>query len=204
MKRTSKYVLKTVSSGVLALGLLSACGTPSPVPEDAFYRISPSVDTVGQQALEGIVEVGRFAASGSLGNRPLLMSSRDSNAVSEYHYHFWIEAPPILLQSALVSALRASKVAKTVVTPEMRVTPEFTVTGRVLRLETIRGQSPAGLVSLELSLRREKDGKLLVLQEYTAEVDADRDNVVAAAAALEKAVSQVFSNFIYDIRKVSM
>lgn len=198
-----KHLIKTLSTSLLMVGFLSACGTPAAVPEDAFYRISPIPDGVGKQVIDGIVEVGRFAASGSLGNRPLLMSDRGSNAVSEYHYHFWIESPPMLLQSALVSALRASKVAKTVVTPEMRSTPAYTVTGRVLRLETIRGQNPAGLVTVELSLRQESDGTLLVLEEYTAEVSATKDNVAAGAQALEKAVSQVFASFVTDIRRAS-
>lgn len=204
MKHTLKRMLRLVAAGLMGLGFLSACASPPPVPEDSFYRIAPVAENPGAQVLDGMVEVSRFSASGSLGNRPLLMSDRGSSAVNEYHYHFWIEQPPILLQTALVSYLRSSKVAKTVVTPELRVTPDYTVTGHVLRMETVRGTKPAGLVTFELSLRRESDGKILVLDEYTIEVPAAQDRVQDGAVAVEQAINQAFANFVADIRKLPL
>ncbi|PCI41703.1 MAG: ABC transporter [Rhodospirillaceae bacterium] len=203
MKYSSKRLGKVLALGLLSMSVLSACGSAPVVPEDAFYRITPQAETSGNTALDGIVEVGRFSASGSLGNRPLLMSYRDSNEVTEYNYHFWIESPPILLQSALVSYLRLANVATQVVTPAMRVTPDYTVTGRVLRFETVRGTAPAGVVTFELALRQERTDKILVLKEYTADVAASQDRVQDGAVALEQAVNQAFHNFISDIRKTS-
>jgi len=204
MKLISKRMMSVCGAGLLGLGFLSACASPPPVPDDSFYRISPMAEKPGNQALDGVVEVARFAASGSLGNRPLLMSDRGSNAVTEYHYHFWIESPPILLQTALVSYLRSTKVAAQVVTPELRVTPDYTVTGHVLRMETLRGSKPAGLVIFELSLRRESDGKIMVLNEYRIEVPADKDRVQDGAVALEHAIDQAFRKFVADIRKAPL
>ncbi|PHS74062.1 MAG: ABC transporter [Rhodospirillaceae bacterium] len=203
MKYSPKRLVKILAVGLLGLGALSACGSAPVVPEDAFYRITPQAEASGNSVIDGIVEVGRFAASGSLGNRPLLLTYRDSNEVTEYNYHFWIESPPILLQSALVSYLRLANVAAQVVTPEMRVTPDYTITGRVLRFETVRGAQPAGVVGFELALRQERTDKILVLKEYTADVAASQDRVQDGAVALEQAVNQAFQNFVSDIRKVT-
>jgi len=199
MKRIRKNLSGLLTVGLLGVGLLSACGTPPRVPDDSFYRLSPHAAKAGALALKGSVEVNRFVASGSLGNRPLLFSEPGSNAVNAYHYHFWIEAPPILLQSALVSYLRSSGVAAQVVTPNMRVAADYTVSGRVLRLETVRGDRPTATVAFELTLRRERDGKLLVLNEYRVEVPADKKGIEADVAAIERAVDTVFARFVADI-----
>jgi len=184
----------------LAVGLLAACTTPPPVPEDSFYRLTPQAD-LGTMVLDGSVEVDRFVASGSLANRPLLFSDKGSNAVNEYHYHFWIEAPPILLQGALVSYLRSSGVAKRVVTPKMRVTPDYIIGGRILRLETVRDDKPIGAVTFELTLRRQSDGELLVLDEYRAEIPSAKNGIETDVGAIEQAVNEAFASFVADIRK---
>ena len=183
----------------LTAGILTGCAAPPPAPEDQFYRLSVSAQP-GAQVLDGAVEVGRFDASGALGNRPLLYVDEGSNALTEYHYHFWLEAPPVLLQGALVSYLRGANVAARVVTPEMRARPDYTVTGRVMRLETVRGAPSIAAVTLELSLRREADGEILVLGEYAAEVPAGQRGIQTDVAALERAVDDAFARFVADIR----
>jgi len=197
-----KRFVKVIAPAVLSLSMLSACGSAPPVPEDSFYRLSPRAEAPADDKplLDGIVEVDRFAASGSIANRPLLFSEPGSSAVSEYHYHFWIEAPPILLQNALVSYLRSSNLSKRVVTPEMRVNPDYTVHGRVMRLETVLSEPPVGIVELELSLRRESDGELLVLGEYRAEVPSGPEGVRTDVSAIDKAVNQAFHAFVVDVQ----
>jgi len=202
-----KQIIKSKFSALLftgvAVALLSACAAPPPAPEDAFYRLSPRADAPVSPApkLKGVVEVDRFVAAGSLANRPLLFSEPGSSAVSEYHYHFWIEAPPILLQNALVSYMRSTGIVERVVTPEMRVRPDYTVRGRLMRLETVQGENAIGVAEFELSLRRESDGELLVLGEYRAEVPSGADGVRTDVSAIEKAVNKVFEDFVADIQK---
>ncbi len=192
---------KPIVPALLAMGLLSACAAPPPAPEDAFYRLNPRAggETAVAPLLSGVVEIDRFVASGSLANRPLLFAEAGSNAVSEYHYHFWIEAPPILLQNALVSYLRSAGVSKRVVTPEMRVTPDYTIRGRVMRLETVLGNPATGVAEFELSLRREHDGELIVLGEYLAEVPSGQNGVKTDVTAIEAAVDKAFAAFVADI-----
>ena len=203
MKQIVKSKITALLFTGLMVGFVSACAVPPPAPEDAFYRLSPRADQpqVSVPVLKGTVEVDRFVAAGSLANRPLLFSEPGSSAVSEYHYHFWIEAPPILLQNALVSYLRSTGLAERVVTPDMRVRPDYTVRGRLMRLETVLGDNAIGVAEFELSLRRESDGELLVLGEYRAEVPSGPDGVKTDVSAIEKAVNKAFADFAQDIQK---
>ena len=198
--RAVPYMLNRLAVGLAVLGLLGACAAPPPAPEDQFYRLDITADNPGATVLSGVVEVNRFVASGGLANRPLLFSQPGSNAVSEYHYHYWMEPPPILLQSALVSYLRSDNVAARVVTPEMRTVPDYSIMGRILRLEVVRGPKPVGAVTFELTLRRESDDKLLVLGEYRAEVPAGANGMQTDVAAIELAVKEAFAKFSADIR----
>lgn len=191
---------KRLAVALAALGMLSACAAPPSAPEDQFYRLDITASNPGTVMLNGVVEVDRFVASGVLANRPLLFSQSGSNAVSEYHYHYWMEPPPILLQGALVSYLRSDNVATRVVTPEMRAAPDYSILGRILRLEVVRGSNPVGAVTFELTLRRESDDKLLVLGEYRAEVPAGANEMQTDVAAIEQAVKEAFAKFVADIR----
>lgn len=193
----------TVAMAVLALGLVSACAAPPPPPEDKFYRLDVLAPQAEAPALHGVVEVERFVAAGALANRPLLYADPGSNAVSEYHYHFWLEPPPILLQSALVSYLRSDGLGSRVVTPEMRVDADYTVLGRVIRLETVHSNPPVGTVAFELALRREADRKLLVVGEYRAEVPSNATGIHTDVAAIERAVDEAFARFVADIRSAA-
>lgn len=195
-------IVKIIAPALVSVGLLAGCGSAPSVPEDSFYRLNPRAEqaVADKPVLDGVVEVDRFAASGSIANRPLLFSEPGSSAVSEYHYHFWIEAPPILLQNALVSYLRSANLSKRVVTPEMRVSPDYTIRGRLMRLETVLSEPPVGIAELELSLRRESDGELLVLGEYRAEVPSGPNGVRTDVSAIEKAVDKAFGEFVADIQ----
>ncbi len=188
-----------MAAGFATLVLLSACAAAPSAPEDNFYRISPVAAGTLKRSLNAVVEVEPFVASGALGNRPLLYREPASKVLRGYHYHLWLEPPSTLLQNALVSYLRSAKALTMVVTPPLRATPGYTVTGRVLRLEMRRGKRPAGVVALELSLRREGDGTLMFVQEYRATVVSAANTPAAGVAAIDKAVGDVFRRFSADL-----
>jgi len=203
MTGRSRFARVALVAG-LVVALAGACAAPPPAPEDAFYRLSPRAESplMATPVLKGMVEVDRFTASGSLGSRPLLFSEPGSNTVTEYRYQYWIEAPPVLLQNALVSYLRSAGVAERVASVGLKLRPDYTVRGRIMALETVEGPTSSGLVELELSLRRERDNKVLVLREYRVQMPSAAKNVKSDAAAIERAVTQVFASFVEDITKL--
>ncbi|MDH5187664.1 MAG: ABC-type transport auxiliary lipoprotein family protein [Rhodospirillaceae bacterium] len=200
MKKTLSAM--TIAVSLTSLVALNACATAQSVPQDNFYRLAPQPETSQQGGIlqDATVEVARFVADGSVSNRPILYSSdANPNSVSEYHYHFWIEAPPTLIKDSLVSYLRAAGIANRVVTPEMRVSSDYSVLGRIKRLEIYTGKKYTGVASFEIGLRRNSDGELLVLNEYESKVEANNNSVGSVITAVEKATEDIFARFVHDI-----
>jgi len=201
MDKSMKKIFSSLAV-VVSLFALNACASAPSVPQDNFYRIAPQPTTnqQGSALQDATVEVSRFVADGSVSNRPILYSSdANPNSVSEYNYHFWIEAPPTLIKDALVSYLRATNVANRVVTPEMRVSSDYSVLGRIKRLEIYTGNKYTGVASFEIGLRRNLDGELVVLNEYESKIAADNNSVGSVITAVEKAVEDIFARFVHDI-----
>ena len=206
-----RFIAPTLAVVVIVLaGGLAACSQP-PLPKDHFYRIlivPPQAAQAAQAAktakttprFKGGLEVTRFAVEGITAKLPIVYSAADDpNEVMAYTYHMWTEAPEAMLSGQLVNYLRAAKIADKVVTPESRIDAAYIVSGRIKRFERITGDASKGLVFLELSLRESKNNKLIYMNTYRAEVDASKDGVSGAVAALGKGVAQIFARFTADI-----
>ncbi len=151
--------------------LLVSCSQP-PVPQDNFYRLQVTAPgtSLAKTPLDGTLEVARLLADGLTAGRPIVYSeaARPLEA-NEYHYHFWTDSPTVLLRDELVSYLRRAGVAKNVVTPEMRLEPDFVLTGKIKRLEQVRGDPSKVVISLELALRDRRGDRLLLVKTYDME-----------------------------------
>jgi len=181
---------------VAAAAVLAACSQP-PIPEDHFYRLQVATPQARPKPLQGTIEVERFIADGVVADRPIVYSDRGSaHEVQAYHYHFWVEPPTVMLQNQMVAFLRSGRVATRVVTPELRIEPDYVVTGKIIRFEQVRGNPPGIAVELELALKRSGDDRVLVLETRRVEARAANDSVPAAVAAMSQAVTQLFQNFV--------
>jgi ABC-type uncharacterized transport system auxiliary subunit len=181
---------------LLVTPLLAGCfGSAPPVPRDHFYRLLVSSPTA---RLPGVLRVEPFQADGLLRERLLLYSvSGASHEVQQHNYHYWTDAPPQMLQDQLVTYLRQSKVARSVVTPDMRVRADYQVTGKVKRLERLLGGGPPRVVvELELALVRLSDNALLLVDNFGDEEPEDGNDVGSAVVALNKATRRVFDRFL--------
>lgn len=181
--------------------LLGACAQPE-VPTDRFYRLDVAQPQTrfAKPPLDGTLEVERFVADGLTAGRPITYSeSGRPREVLEYHYHFWTEPPTIMLRDQLVAYLRAAKVADTVVTPEHRVEPDYELSGKIKRLEQVKGKPPGAVVELELALKRSADGRILILHTYRIEAEAKSGTVAAAVEALNSALGLIYARFLNDI-----
>ncbi|MCB2100972.1 MAG: membrane integrity-associated transporter subunit PqiC, partial [Rhodobacterales bacterium] len=187
-----------VLGGVLGLG---ACAQ-DPAPEDAYYRLRAAAPArvLATPYLPGTLEVEKFVADGLTAGRPISYSEAGMpHQVKEYHYHFWTQPPTIMVRDEMVAFLRAAKVAKAVVTPEMRVGADYELTGRILRLEKINGAQPRAALDLELAVTEIATQRLLFLNTYHQEVAAGGDTVAAAVAALDDGLNATFTRFLADL-----
>lgn len=186
----------------LALSLgLAACAQP-PLPQDHFYRLEAPRPTApnAQPRLKGVIEVPRFTADGLVAGRPLVYTEAGKeHELLDYHYHFWVEPPGLMLQDRLVHFLRAAKLADNVVTPELRIEADYVINGRIRRLERVVGaKPPRAVLELELGLRRAKGDRILWLETYRGEPDCAEDSVTSAVQALNGALGTVFQRFLDD------
>jgi ABC-type uncharacterized transport system auxiliary subunit len=189
--------------------LLGAClGSTPPLQRDHYYRIVvPAEGTkAADPSLPGVVSVPPFEADGLLRERPLLFSTGGrSHELQQYVYHYWSDAPPRMLQAALAVYLRRNGLARSVVTPSLRVRPDFEVVGRIKRLEQLLGDGgPRVAVELELALLGLGQDDLLVLETYTAERSVRDNSVEASVVSLNEAVTEIFGRFVADARRTEV
>jgi len=199
-----------IAASIMIAGLLSACASAPPVPEDHYYRLQAvhAGEASTTKLFKGTIEVERFVADGLTSERSLVYSTQGKpNEVKAYHYHFWIKPPTVMLRDELVSFLRVARVADKVVTPELRVQAEYALTGKIKHLEQVvvaKGQSQSSgrtLLEVELGLRRPNDGKLLFLKSYRQENATGDGGIGAAVDSLNTALSIVYADFLADLKK---
>lgn len=194
--KTARFLV----AGLIA-ALAAGCAQP-PVPQDHFYRIqvAPPANVLATPRLPGTLEVSNLMADGLTGGRPIVYSDAGTPLeVNEYHYHFWTEPPPSMLRDQLVSYLRDAGLAKTVVTPDLRLEPDFAITGRIRQLEQVRGASPRVVVSIELALRALREERLLLVKTYRVESPSSGDSVSAAVDAFNAALGTLYGQFLADV-----
>ena len=179
--------------------LLGGCAQKS-VPEDNFYRLTlKGPDQFAARLPQGVIQVERLVADGLTGGRSIVFTDATrSNVAQSYHYHFWIEPPTILLQIALADILRKAG-APQVVTPELRVEPDFTITGRIRAFEQVRGTPGSVRAQVELALTERASGKLVLFKSYTAEPRTSNDGVGQAVTQMSAAIDQIYGQFLKDI-----
>ena len=188
-----------VALGLFSGGILSGCASPS-VPQDRYYRINLINPASGTMVLNGVVEMDRFVAVGLTAGRAIVYTT-DANAqiLQEYNYDFWHEPPAVMLRDSLIDYMRSANVAKDIVTPEMRANANYLLSGRIHRLEIIRGSSPQAVVELELGVSDARTGAVLIVRSYRTDVPASGSSVEAAAKAVNKAVEDIYARFLSDL-----
>ncbi len=191
----------------LALGVAAAGCAGGSAPKTHYYRLEPGQPAARSAPhFDGVLEVERLGATGLLQTRPIVKADASPpHALSQYSYHFWTEAPPEMLQHQLADYLRSANVARTVVTPELRVEPDFVVSGRLRRFEQLSLPGGSGVVvEMELNLSREHDDRLLWHETYTAERSASGPDVSSAVSSLGGALDEIYGRFVDDITSRSV
>ena len=168
-----------------ALALSGCFGSSSPMPRDHYYRLT----------------VAPLDADGLLRERPLLFSASDrAHEVVQYDYHYWTDPPTRMIQGQMVAYLQQSGLASSVVTRELRVQPDFEVSGKIKRLERLLGSgTPRVVAELELALIEPGRDRLVLMDTYTAEVASSDDSVDASVIALNAAMAEIFQRFVADV-----
>ena len=182
--------------------ILAGCGGAAPTPPDNYYRVDvPAPHVEAAPLLPGIVLVHPLTGAGLLQERPILFTAAGQlHQMRQHDYHYWNEAPPRMLQSALIGYLRAGRIAESVVTPDLRITADFEVIGKVKRLEQVLSRPNHVLVELELAVIDTETAQIVTAQTYTAQAKSSESDVEAAVIALNRALADLFADFVADLR----
>ena len=184
-----------------AVALLAGCAA-GPAPENHFYRLQADTPEASLETpvFPGIVEVDLFRSDALAGERLFLDRPQpDSPEIHRLPYHYWVDAPTRMLQAEVATYLRAVGAADRVITPEIRVEPDFVLRGRIVRLERVLGGPAPGVnVELEISVVRERGRQLVLLVHYDEEEIAEGDSIEAAVLAFNRVITRILERFVAD------
>ena len=147
--------------------------------------------------------VQRFTADGLTAQRPLVYGSPESpHQLRQYNYHFWADTPTRMLQELTVDVLRAAGLAERVVTPELRALADYELTGKIKRLEYLRGESSSVAVRIELALNRIDGNRLIWLEDLAAERPTEDNSVASATRAMGGALSDIYREALESLAEL--
>lgn len=184
-------------AGLAASGLAACAGDPP--PPEAFYRLgAPApVQPLAGGPIKGVVDVAQVRTQGVVGGRAMLYRDAPDQVIA-YHYHAWQEPTGVMMQRALVDALRAAQAFETVTTPEMRLDRDYELMGDLLLLEHVLAGGGSVVVEIEISLRRIAGNHSLLMKTYRAEEPAGA-TVASAIPAFTRAVDKITAGLLTDL-----
>lgn len=183
---------------LLLLAGLVACAS-GPAERDHFYRLEVPTPAAprAQPTLPGVLEIDRPRADHLVRERRILRSQGPgSSEVEPYAYHLWVDSPTSMVQRELARWLEASGATRRAVLPEAGVRERWLVNGRLERFEHVVSANEV-LVVLELRLKDQQSGRLLIQRRYRAQAPAV-GGVAAAPAAFGAALESIFEQFVAD------
>ncbi|MFT4560410.1 MAG: ABC-type uncharacterized transport system auxiliary subunit [Gammaproteobacteria bacterium] len=189
-------------TAILIIALLPACGALKPLPSDRHYQLgvnhlSASVDS--SRWTEEPIRVAKFQANGVHRERSIVRSESGKFAVQQLRYDLWVDSPERMLQTELVSYLRAANVAPVVSTSNVHRSG-YEIAGRILRFEqVVDGDGTSIAVVLGLELAALKSPPTLVLaREYEEIAAAGNGDIEASVASISAAIETIFRRFVAD------
>jgi ABC-type uncharacterized transport system auxiliary subunit len=191
-------ILFAVAALVIPNGCLSG-----PAPQDRFFRLEvpDAAARLELPRLRGRLLVDSIRGDGMTRERQMLYRKADDpSQVRREAYDHWVDAPPLMVQRAVVEFLRSANAAEVVVIPEMRVGADFRLGGRVHRFERLDGGgSPHVTVELGLTLVREESGEPLLLETYREDQEAAGGAIGDSVEAFNQALHRILERLVRDL-----
>jgi ABC-type uncharacterized transport system auxiliary subunit len=184
----------------LAAAVVFGCAS-SPAPRDHYYRIDvPAPARLQAPKLAGVLEVDRLRTEAvSHGRHILYREASRPNAIMQHAYHYWVDPPGLMLQDVLADYLQAAGVARKIVTPGIHVDSDYSLSGRIARLERITGSGARVVVEIEFTLVRDEGRGLLLHEIYREERPTSGRAVEDAVAAFDQAITAILQQLVADI-----
>lgn len=185
--------------------LLSACVGNTPLPDEHYYRlaIAPATERAASARIQGLVVVEPPDAPDVYAKRALVYSEDSGNiSLQHYHYHFWIDPPPRLLQQELIRYLQAANLATAVVAEAGRAQPDYRISGSLRRFERLKtGKDWKVAVALQLRVEGASGTSPVLVRDYEQLLAASDATLEASVQAFSSAISTILRQFTTDLTK---
>jgi ABC-type uncharacterized transport system auxiliary subunit len=191
-----------LSAGLALILLLAACAAP-PAPRETFFRLEAAApaERFPRPPLPGVLEVGRVETEGVLADRAIAYQAA-AGALQRYHYELWADPPGQMLQETFVRTLRDAGAAGTVVTPDLRVPPDWIMRTRVRRFEQVPAAHEVA-VAMQVAILGARDSGVALLKDYAAQAPTENDRPDAVAAAMSQAMARILAELVADVGRIS-
>jgi len=197
-------VTRRFSAYLALVFVLAGCGSTGPVPEDRFYQLQTNVSAtpvLPGPVLRGGLRVDHVMADPLRSGRAVLYRNmRKPLELKRYHYEFWIDQPPRMIQQALLNYLRSSGVADSVQDDTRHVSADYHLRTRLLRFELVEGDGTPGVeLELEVALYSKRSGSLLWTGVYLQQQESNGKTMHTSALAMQKALEAVLESLLADL-----
>ncbi|MDT8388544.1 MAG: ABC-type transport auxiliary lipoprotein family protein [Thiogranum sp.] len=188
-----------------ALLLLQGCSASVQVPEDRFYqlRATAPIATYPAPVFSGGVIIDRVNADPMRSGRAILYSdAKKPLELKRYHYEFWIDQPPELVQRALLAHFRDSRLADRVIDDTERADADYRLAVRLQRFEQLWDSARQGAdvdVELEVRLLANASRTTIWSQRYRQRRQVAGADMHATAAAMEAALGTILEQLANDL-----
>lgn len=198
--------------GLAGLYMMLILGACAPAPQYSFYRLDTSA--LVEPALEqitGTLLVARPRSSGFTSDRPInFREAGDPLQLKRYRYELWSDQPSRMIQDAIVSSLRRKNSSLFVITPAERALADWIVTGKLHRLEHVRGQGAGrAVIEMELGVSNTVSRQVEFLRCYRQQVDISAGGEAGTESAMyevvegfNQAMARLLARFTTDIQPV--
>jgi cholesterol transport system auxiliary component len=186
----------------LSLSALVGCGGSQPIL-DRFYRLEPAPQMAqGAPPVPAILMVNNLAARGFLGGRQIIYRTSDEPLLTKrYDTLLWDEPPAGALSSALVNALRTSKIFRFVVIPTEQSRADYILSGELQRLEHLpTAQPPRVAVTIHLTLVPEDGRNAIASRTFSDEEVIDGTTPDAMVEAFNRLGARWIASTIQDLQ----
>ena len=178
--------LRSGLATLIALTVLTACGSVPPAPTDHFYRLQAASTPAPPRPLPA---VGPLRADSLYAERPIIYTdAAEPRLLRQYHYHLWLYPPAALVGEHMAASLGTAQDDKAA----------RRIEGRIIAFEQRRdAQGSRAVAALELRLI--DAGRRGPARTFQAERTAADTSLPAFVAAMEGALGDIYLRAIRDL-----
>lgn len=198
--------IRLLAIALLAIPLLSGCGSSGPPVLEQFYSLQPEIRVQpSQRATPGTLLVIPLAARGFVGGTQIVFrTAEEPLQVQRYDDLLWEQTPGRALAEALIAALRSARTFQYVISIADRARGDFILSGELTQLEHRPTASrPHVAASLNLTLVVGDDRATRFSKTYAGEQPTDASTPEAMVRAFNRLTGRLLSEAMSDLERLA-